>query len=142
MSDVDASLPLQKAVVAVLKSDAALQTLIGTGASARVFDNVPTTAAKPYISLGPTQLNAEIAAEYEGSEERFQVDAWSAGPGKVEVKRIGRAIHTALNGVPLTLDENQRLVLIEIEQTRYLTEPDGITQHAALIFVAHTEPSA
>lgn len=135
MTVADASLPLQKAIVAALKA-------ASTPAAGRVFDAISPSAAKPYISLGPFDVLTEQADEYEGSETTIQIDAWSAGPGSVEVKQLGRAIRAALHNATLTLEENQRLVSLTVEQIRYLRDPDGITQHAAVTVRALTEPSA
>lgn len=134
----DSTLPIQKAVIAALKADVTVSGIVGN----RVHDAVPPTAAKPYLSLGPTQVLPDIAEEYEGSEVTFQIDGWSSGPKSVEAKQIGAAVRNALSGATLPLEDNQHLVNIEIVQTNYLPEPDGITQHAALTFRARTEPTA
>jgi len=137
MSDTDALLPLQKAIVDVLKASTVLGPLIAD----RVFDRVAPTAQKPYVSFGPRQAFAEIADEYEGSDSRIQIDVWSNAVGAVEAIRIGRAIRTELQGAELSLTENQRLVTIDLERSEYLTEPDGLTTHGVLIFRARTEPT-
>lgn len=137
MTVADASLPLQKAIVAALKGSAELAAIVGT----RVYDKVPADAKKPYVSLGPEQVMPDLADEYEGAHDRFQVDGWSAERGRVEAKAIGAAIHAALHDAALTVD-GHRLVNLQIEQTRYLVDADGITQHAVLIFTATTEPIA
>lgn len=134
MTTADASLPLQKAIVAALK---------GAGlASGRVYDVPPPTPQKPYLSMGPFDVLTEEADEYEGSETTLQVDAWSAGPLSAEVKQLGRLIRATLHKATLTLEESHRLVDLTVEQIRYLREPDGVTQHAAVTVRALTEPSA
>lgn len=139
MADADAMLPLQRAVIEKLKATAAVTANVP---AVRIVTRANPTLTKPYISLGPVHVIPEIADEYEGSDQRIQVDAWSANSEPKEVGLIGRAIRSALHNASLSLVDDQRLVSIEIEDTQYLTEPDGITQHAALIFVAHTEPAA
>lgn len=138
MSDGDASLPLQKAIVAALRSALPVKALV----SQRVFDAVPSGAAKPYITIGPIDVLTDDAAEYEGSDSTIQIDGWSAGPSSVQVKQLGRAIRTALHNQEFTLDGNQRLVSMTVDQIRYFVEPDGITQHVAVSVRALTEPSA
>lgn len=138
MTTADASLPLQKAIVAALKGAGAVSAIV----AARVYDTPPTVPTKPYLSMGPFDVLTDEADEYEGSETTLQVDAWSGGPGSVEVKQLGRAIRATLHQAVLTLDENQRLVALTVEQIRYLREPDGLTQHAAVTVRALTEPSA
>lgn len=132
----DASLPVQKAVLAALKADAGVAALV----AGRVYDQVPVSAVKPYLSFGPFQVLPDQADCYDASDITVQLDGWSAGPGSVEVKKIGRAVRAALDQKALLLDEEERLITINIEQTQYLVEPDGITQHAMLQFVARTEP--
>lgn len=134
MTVADASLPLQKAIVAALKTAGI--------ASARVYDVPPATPTKPYVSMGPVDVLTEEADEYEGSDTSIQIDAWSAGPGSVEIKQVGRAIRAALHEQELSLEENQRTVSLTIDQVRYLREPDGITWHAAITARARTEPTA
>ena len=138
MAGADASLPLQIAVVAALKGNSAVQAIV----SDRVFDRVPKDAVKPYISIGPSQVTPELADEYDASRERFQVDGWSSDPGRRQIKTLGAVIRAALHGAALTLEGDQRLVFLEIEQTQYLPDPDGLTLHAAVVFTAGTEPSA
>lgn len=136
MAYADASLPLQKALVAVLKADAALTAIV----AGRVYDSVPTNATKPYLSFGPWQVIPDQGDCYDASDIAVQIDGWSIGPGSVEAKKIGRAVRAALDQKPLTLDESERLVVMVIEQTQYLVEADGITQHAVVQFTARTEP--
>jgi hypothetical protein len=133
----DSTLAVQKAVIAALKADTTVSGIVAK----RVYDAVPTGVQKPYLSFGPTQVLPDIAEEYEGSEVTFQIDGWSEGPKSVEAKQIGAAVRNALSGVELSLGDDQHLVNIEIIQTNYLPEPNGITQHAALTFRARTEPT-
>lgn len=137
MAGADASLPLQKAIVKLLKADAAVSGIVGES----IFDAVPANAKKPYVSLGPSQIAPDLADEYEGAAERLQIDCWSAGPGKVEVKKLAAAIHAALHDAPLALDGDQRLVYLRIEQTQYMLDPDSMSEHGVLIFTAATEPA-
>jgi hypothetical protein len=134
----DSTLAVQKAVIDLLRADAAVSAIV----AGRVYDAVPASAAKPYLSFGPVQVLPDIADEYEGSEVTFQIDGWSNGPKSVEVKQIGSAVRKALSGAEMALEGTEHLVNIEPIQTNYLPEPDGITQHAALTFRARTEPTA
>lgn len=138
----EAALPLQKAVVATLKANAAVIAIVAD----RVFDRPPPTAAKPYLSLGLQTLSPQLADEYAGAGHRFQIDAWSAGPGRLQVKQLAAAVITALVGpngdATLDLEANQRCVSLELEQSTEVPEPDGTTQHEAMVFIAATEPTA
>ena len=141
MIDADATLPLQRAIVAALKADTTLTGYI----AGRVYDQVAENAILPYISIGPIDVLTATAHGfdldmYEGSTTSLQIDAWSGGPGSVEAKKIGRAIRSALHYKDLELENNQHLILLHVEQIRYLVDPDGLTQHAAVTVQALTEP--
>ena len=137
MSYADPSLELQKAIVAVLKADAAVNAIVG----GRIYDGVPSNATKPYVSFGPFQLLPEHGDCLDGGEAILQLDGWATGPSTVQVKQLGTAIARALDEAPLVLDAPQRCVEISIEQTQYLRDPDGITAHAVVTVHAWTEPT-
>ncbi len=128
------SLELQGAIVARLKAYAPLAALVG----ARVFDDVPSNAALPYVSLGPDQVVSDDADCITGYEVTIQIDAWSITKGLPEVKRVSEEVRAALHGFDLPLSANA-LVSIEHRQTRNLRDPDGVTNHAAIEFVAFVE---
>lgn len=127
-------LELQGAVVARLKGYGGLVLLVAD----RVYDNVPATAAFPYVTWGPEQAIAEDADCITGFDITIQIDAWSKGVGLPEVKRIAEQVRLALTENELSIDDNA-LVFIEHRQTRLLPEPDGLTHHAAIEFAAFIE---
>lgn len=133
---IDASLPVQKAIRARLIADATVNALV----AGRIYDAVPTAAAKPYLSFGPFDVLPEPADCSQGADITLQIDGWAAGPDTVEIKRIGAAVAASLQWAELALDEGQRLVIMSIETVRYLRDPDGITAHAAVTVRAQTEP--
>ncbi|UFS77221.1 DUF3168 domain-containing protein [Tardiphaga sp. 37S4] len=130
----DPSLPLQAAIVAVLKAS-------GSSAGARVYDAVPpeqkrltdTGAAWPYISLGNVQVINEKIECVQGAEVYVTIDAWSRAVGKVELKTLGKKIITALDDVDLSgsgLSVNSCL----LEDVNYIPDPDGLTSHGIFTF--------
>jgi hypothetical protein len=131
----DPALELQGAIVAALKVAAALQATVGS----RVYDAVPAAAAFPYVSLGPCQVLPDKAACVDGAEVILQIDAWSRAVGFPEVKAIAKAVVGALDDQPLTVPDHD-VIVFEHQETRYLRDPDGQTQHAALIFRALVNP--
>jgi hypothetical protein len=133
----DASLPLQKAIVACVTADAGMVPLIG----GRIYDAVPMNAVKPYVSFGAFQLLPEAGDCLEGGETVIQLDVWAKGPDTVEAKRVGAALITALDDAALALD-GQRLVLLSVSDAQYLREPDNITSHGVVTIRALTEPAA
>jgi len=128
------SLELQGAVVARLTEYPELIELI----SGRVYDRVPAAAEFPYLSLGPDQMFSDDAECITGFEVTFQIDAWSRAVGFPEVKRIAEHVRAALTDETIELTDNA-LLSIEHSQTRILRDPDGLTNHAAIQFVAIIE---
>ena len=139
MSYSDPALQLQKAIVAALKAGAT-----GPLVEGRIYDGVPGSAVKPYVSFGPFQLLPEHGDCLNGGEAFITLDAWSVIPGTsstVEVKQIGAAIAADLDLADIELEAPQRLVELTIEQTQYLRDPDGITAHGVITVHAWTEPT-
>lgn len=125
-------LELQGAVVAALKSYAPLTAIVG----ARIYDEVPTSAAFPYVSLGPTnevQVDADCIA---ASEITIQIDVWSRANGAPESLRIAHEVSLALADLSLTINA---LSSIEHRNTRRFRDPDGITNHAVVEMAAVVE---
>lgn len=135
MSYSDPALPLQKAIVAALKSGAT-----GALVGGRIYDAVPGGAAKPYVSFGPFQLLPEHGDCLDGGEAIVTLDGWAIGPDTVQIKQVGSAIAADLDHAELALD-GQHLVELSIEQTQYMRDPDGITAHAIVTVHAWTEPA-
>ncbi len=132
----DGTLELQGAIVARLKSFAGVTALVGQ----KVYDEVPSTAAFPYITIGPSDEAADSADCIVGSEVTFQIDGWSRAVGLPEARRISNAIRAALEGQEFSLSTNA-LANLEFTSSRVFRDPDGITKHAVLIFTASIEAS-
>lgn len=130
----DPSLDLQKAIVATLKGNAPVASLIG----ARIYDHVPDKASYPYVTYGADQSLQDDADCVAGFEVFVTIDVWSAGVGQPEMKRIAGAVRAALHNAELALDEHS-LVLIEHRQTRYLDDPDKQLRHGVVEFRALVE---
>ncbi len=128
------SLELQGAVVAALKGNATLAALIGD----RVFDNVPTDAPYPYVSLGASWETPDDAECIDGMDVGFRIDVWSRAIGFAEARRIGDVVRRALHNADLSLSENA-LVMIQHERTDVMRDPDGLTSHVAIEFSAVVE---
>jgi hypothetical protein len=132
----DASLPVQKAIRARMLADPVVNGLV----AGRIYDGVPTNAAKPYLSFGPFQMIPEQAACSQGGDIFVTLDGWAKGPDTVEAKRLGAAVAASLQWAEMPLDDGQRLVIMSVEQVQYLRDPDGITAHASITVRAQTEP--
>lgn len=128
------SLELQGAIVARLKAYPTLTALVGL----RVYDQVPPVPMFPYVSFGPEQVVSDDPDCITGFEVSVQIDAWSRAVGLPEVKRVAEEIRKALHDYELSLTDNA-LLSIRHRQTRNLRDPDGLTNHAAIEFVALIE---
>ena len=136
---IDPSLELQRVIFQTLSANAAVYAIVGESPP-RVYDHVPEDAFKPYISMNQPQVLPDKADCIDGAETFFQVDGWSAGPGSVEIKRLGAAIAGALDGVEFVM-VGHRTVLCELQNIQYLDDPDGVTKHAAVTIRTLTEPT-
>ena len=131
----DATLELQGAITARLKSYAPLASFIGV----RVYDEVPATAVKPYISFGPTDAIYADADCVEADEITTQIDVWSDKGGSVECRRIAALVRQALSA-DIELSDNG-LVLLEHRITRVFRDADGKTFHGAITMRSVIEQS-
>lgn len=128
------SLELQGAIVARLKSSAALGGLI----SARVYDAVPANAVFPYVTVGEGEETSDDVDCIDGFEISLDIDVWSRAVGFPEAKRISQEIRAALKSSDLALTDNA-LVFFRHRQTRFMRDPDGLTSHAVMTFEAFAE---
>ena len=121
---IDPSLSFQAAIVTKLRAT--------DGIGAVIYDRVPTTVQKPYISFGPSQITSDDATCIDGFEVFQQVDIWSVVPGFAEVKALGEKVRAALHRYEFMVDG----VPFEIEHrfTNYLRDSDGLTSHGVLSF--------
>lgn len=129
-----ASLELQGAIVARLKSVSGVTALIGQ----RTYDAAPDPVTFPYVSLGPSDELSDNAECKQADEVTMQIDVWSRATGFPEVRRIAAAVRAALHEFEASLTDNA-FVLIEHRQTRFLRDPDGLTSRAAMEFRAIIE---
>lgn len=130
-------LELQGAIVSRLKADATLATLIGS----RVYDQPPDGASFPYFTIGEAQFLRDDATCISGGQVYLTMHAWSRAVGFPEVRRIADAVVESLHLAPITLPTNH-LISIMHRQTRTFRDPDGLTSHAVIEFVANTEKPA
>lgn len=129
------SLELQRTIVARLKADATLTSII----AGRVYDQPPANPTFPYVTLGEDQTIPDRGQEYEGSDVSMTLHAWSKAQGFPQAKQMIDAIRASLTGASLSLT-GHRLVNIEFEDSRVLRDTDPTITHGVLTFLARTEP--
>lgn len=119
---------LQQAIVAALKGDATVSSLVND-----VYDRVPSDPfgeAGGYLSFGPEFTVYEDIGCTEIQEVNLQIDAWSRQVGRVHCRRIVEEARRVLLALP-ELTENA-LILAETPLSRITKDPDGLTTHGII----------
>lgn len=132
---------LQGAIVAELKADTTLRTLIGN--PVRLHQVVPKEPTFPYVTIGESQNVPDLAGCINGSEIFVTLHVFSRtepDQGYAEAKRIIAALDNVLHDADLTLAEN-RCVLIERDGSRVFTDADNSTRHGVVSYRALVEPT-
>lgn len=130
----DPSLELQAAIVAALKGNSPAV------ADGRVYDAAPLNGTFPYVTLGDCQVLPDKAECIDGVEVYPQIDVWSRSVGYGETKTITKQILKLLDDVPLAV-AGFDTVLFQVQEVRYLRDPDGMTRHAAITFFGIFTPA-
>ena len=94
-----AGLELQKALLALLRADGALEKLI----EGRVYDRVPEKAVFPYVTLGASNIYDWSTGTERGSEHLFTLNIWNRASGRKSVFTIMNIIERLLDKSVLTL---------------------------------------
>lgn len=132
-----ASWALQQAIYAALTGNSALTTLLG---GARIYDDVPGSAAFPYVTLAPGVERDWSTGSDAGTEHAVTLHVWSRGAGRKEAAAIMDALRAALHEAALMLT-GHRLINLRHESSEVRRDADGVTQHGIVRFRAVTEPA-
>ena len=132
-----AAWPLQQAMHAALIADAPLVALLG---GARVYDDVPTRGAFPYVTFAPAQSRDFGTGSEDGEEHVVTLNVWSRGGGRKEALAIIAAVRGVLHDAALTL-AGHRLVNLRHESSDARRGRDGESYEGTVRFRAVTEPS-
>lgn len=128
------SLELQGAIVARLKSVAAVTSLVAQ----RVYDTVPSGAVFPYITVGPFSELSDDADCISGFSIAFDLNVWSRAVGFPEAEKISDAGRNAVLDPEIALADNA-LVYLQHRETVFSRDPDGLTNRARMSFEAFAE---
>jgi len=138
---IDPLLALQTAIETVLRADAGVETAFGDH-TVRLYDRVPEARGVnifPYITLGENDQAVDDSDGCNDTAECYvQVDVWSRGVGKTEVKTIGQAVLEALDGADAITAINAemddfRIITCRVDRLRYGREPDMLTERCNLV---------
>lgn len=130
----------QAAVVAALKSDAAL--IAEYGGTPRVYDRFPAQESRAYPDIGISEVQVvDLEDDCHLMSEVFQTThIWSRAIGQVEAKRIGGIVRVALNR-PFAID-GFRIVSWQFVNAQYMPDPDELTTHGIVQHRYELEPTA
>jgi len=127
---------LQTAVVERLASDSDVLAIIGAD---RIFDRQITRAEPPYLVLGEMTTTDFSAGDSDGSEHRFEIEAWTKQNGRKQAVELAGAVRAALHDADLPL-EGAALINLRHERTVSRRAPKTALHVARLRFRAVTEP--
>jgi hypothetical protein len=135
-----AELELQAAIVPLLKADATLTPLVNG-----VYDQPPATSwATPkegYVTIGEAQTLRDDATCLEGGRVFLTLHGWSRKVGYPAVRAIADAVVEALHMKALAMPTH-RFISIMHRQTRTFRDPDGLSSHAVIDFIASYDRAA
>ncbi|MEU0309783.1 DUF3168 domain-containing protein [Streptomyces cyaneofuscatus] len=115
--------PLQEAVYAKLTADSALMALVRG-----LYDEVPETAAFPYVSFGSATEVVDDAHNQRGLAVNLVLHVWSKYPGKKEAAGILAALDNVLDRQPLDV-AGFRDVSVAHQQHQHVRDPDPDIRH-------------
>lgn len=135
-----ASLDLQIAIVAVLNASADLQSLAGN--PPRIYQDVPTNFALPYITVGEGNGNDVSVLGGSITDEYAKIDVW--GKTFREAKQVAAVIYERLHEGQDRLTSLSEYTCSSLQLARpgsqVMRDPDGVTKHVSMTFAAHLSP--
>jgi len=132
-----AVLPVQDAVLAALKADAALMALIGG-----VFDWVPEDQPYPYIVIGEAIETPDNSHDSHGSNLVITLHVWSKYRGYAQALTIAARVRALLEHRPLTVAGHRHVATYYVsQQTITDPEPPGDIRHVPISFRVLTQVS-
>lgn len=128
-------LALQKALIAHLKADAAVQALLGD--PARILDAPAADAVFPYLLTGRCE-SRPVGADGDAVEQALTLTVVSRFRGTEEAKAVLAAVRLALNDAALEAD-GVRTVSLRVAFADVFPSADGARTFAVLRVRAVTE---
>lgn len=131
-------LELQGAIVARLKARSTLTAFVAQ----RIYDRPPTNAPFPYVEYGESQVLRDDVTCLKANLIYVKIHVWSQYSGGFkELKEVINEVVEALDDAPLVLPSH-RLVSLTRQDTRHFKDPDEVTTHGVVEFVARVETPA
>lgn len=126
-------LALQKALIAHLKADAALDALLG----GRIWDAAPETAGHPHLLIGRSE-SRPVGADGGGMEHALTLTCVSRFRGTEEAKAVVAAVRAGLADAGLEAD-GIRTVSLGVRFADVFPSANGLRTFAVLRVRAVTE---
>jgi hypothetical protein len=126
---------LQKAIFAALGNDPALTAALG---GSRIYEQVPASAAFPYLTFGRTSVYDWSTGTEKWTEQLFTLHIWSKAKGNKETLQIMETARWLLDDKSLPL-ENDQLVNLRLEFAEARYDDDLAVYHGLLRFRAMSE---
>lgn len=123
---------LQKSTFTRLSTDATLTTTLGCA----VYDNVPQTAAFPYVAIGDVTEGPNDTMGRTGRDLDVTIHIWSQYAGMKQVKEIQNRVDQLLDRwAPTVTGWNATQMQQEFFET--FLDADGITRHGVSRYSVH-----
>ena len=103
-----ATAALRAAIHDALAADTPLTSLLG---GPKVYDQAPSAAAFPYVTLGEARISDWSTGSERGEEHQLTLHAWSRQGGHKEAHLVTGALLQALHDAPLVLADHRLLNL-------------------------------
>jgi hypothetical protein len=130
-----ASVELQKAIFASLKSDPAVTSIVGN----RIHDHAPAKIVFPYLTFGRTSSYDWSTGTEIGTEHLFTIHIWSKATGKTETLELMGRIEALLQG-EISLHGHHLVNLTpDFAESRF--DEELALHHGLLRYRAVTEPA-
>lgn len=128
---IEATLPLQMAIVALLDADQPLRDLVPGG----ILDRIPQGTQPPYLfPSGWSQTEAGTEC-LDAADVDFEIQCVSIAPARDEIAAMAGAVARVLRRARPAI-AGLGDVEISYSGTLYFQEPDGVTRRAVVRFRA------
>lgn len=128
---------LQQAMYTRLSSDATLVTTLG----AQVYDNVPDSAAFPYVVIGDVTEGPNDTMGKTGRDLTVTVHSWSQTKSWKQIKDVQNRVDLLLDRWAVTVTGWSATHMLQ-EFFETFRDPDGVTRHGVARYRVHIKASA
>lgn len=127
---------LQEAIYLALSTDAGLSAQLG---GAKIYDLVPRTSKRPYVTIGISQEYDWSTSTEAGSRHIVTLHCWTDNQGRRQADRIIQAIRAIIEQTEFALT-NHYLINQQFEFSDIRRDPDGQSIHGIIRYRMVTEP--